>query len=425
MNIKDILSMGINERRNKFQAKGIEKVVIDNNEFTDYKAFSFLWELSYITPPERSSDGTIENLNSYSTFITPHLKIDFSMLSIDSYRKIMKMLYEKREFIVKCYDIVYDTITENKMYFTTEEMPKLWAIARALNGEQWVELLGVQDYTVEMVGTNASLETVNILYYDNDKENGVLIADASQVENKNTEVIIGYDFTPPSPYKFTGVWLDKDGKKYKNGDVITVISELKLYAELVNENEYTLSFNYGNGISPIQSNNAQPLINIPIKENESISTAISKANIQTTDGIFVFPANGTGLSEITYKWGDNEHKINGERAYSFLGWYWTSEANEKSKVTGESLFDYNVNRTIFQIYEPVKYNLVYHTNTNEISLDTQQIPYKQSVTTPRLALKNYSFVGWFLESDFKTQISQTFSMPPQNVHLYAKWEEIK
>jgi hypothetical protein len=45
-------------------------------------------------------------------------------------------------------------MTTNEMYFTTEEMPKLWTIVSALNGENCVELLGVQDYTVEMVGTN-------------------------------------------------------------------------------------------------------------------------------------------------------------------------------------------------------------------------------------------------------------------------------
>ena len=80
--IAEILRMSVEERKTAYKATGIDKVIIDGNEFTDYGAFSFLWEKSYVKSPERSGDGTIGNLNSYATFITPHLKIDFSMMSI-------------------------------------------------------------------------------------------------------------------------------------------------------------------------------------------------------------------------------------------------------------------------------------------------------------------------------------------------------
>ena len=162
--IMDILRKSVEKRKNEYQAKGIEKVIIDGNEFTDYKAFSFLWEKSYVKSPERSGDGTIGNLNSYATFVTPHLKIDFSVMSIESYRKLMTLLYERNEHIVQCYDIVRNEPTTNNMYFATEEMPKLWAIARALNGENWVELLGVEDYTVELIGTNTNFEDLDLTY---------------------------------------------------------------------------------------------------------------------------------------------------------------------------------------------------------------------------------------------------------------------
>jgi hypothetical protein len=74
------------------------------------------------------------------------------------------------------------------MYFSTEEMPKLWTIARAINGEEWVELLGVQEYSVEMIGTNTSVDTVNILYCD---ENGTVLH--SQEAVKGEFVVIQYD----------------------------------------------------------------------------------------------------------------------------------------------------------------------------------------------------------------------------------------
>lgn len=163
--IREILEMSKADRIAKYKAVDVDKVIIDGNVFTDYSAFSFLWEKSYVKSPVRSGSGTIGNLNSYSTFLTPHLKIDFSLMSIDSYRTLMNLIYSKNEFTVTCYDVVNNKQTTNKMYFSTEEMPKLWTIVDALNGdENAVMLLGVQDYTVEMIGTNNEVETATITY---------------------------------------------------------------------------------------------------------------------------------------------------------------------------------------------------------------------------------------------------------------------
>lgn len=164
MTLQEISSLPIEEREKHYRARGIEKVIIDGNTFTDYGAFSFLWEKTYVKSPVRSGSGTIGNLNSYATFLTPHLKIDFSMMSIDSYRVLMKLLYSKNEHIVTCYDIVYNGLTTNSMYFSTEEMPKLYTLARSLNGEDYVELLGIEGYVVEMVGTNSTVATAKITY---------------------------------------------------------------------------------------------------------------------------------------------------------------------------------------------------------------------------------------------------------------------
>lgn len=162
--IKDILSLSTYERKNKYQAEKISSVIIDGVTFEGYRAFSFIWEKSYIKSPIRSGSGAINNLDSYATFLTPHLKIDFSLMSIDDYRNLMELVYSSNEHTVTCYDVVANATTTNKMYFSTEEMPKLWAIARALNGEEWVELLGVEDYTVEMIGTNSDVEEIEITY---------------------------------------------------------------------------------------------------------------------------------------------------------------------------------------------------------------------------------------------------------------------
>ena len=418
LTIGEILRYSLEERKgSRFNAVGIDEVIIDGNHFTDYGAFSFVWEDSYVKSPERSGDGTIENLNSYAWFITPHLKIDFSLLSIDSYRKLLFLKHSKREFVVTCYDPMYNKTTTNKMYFPPEEMPKLMAIARALNGEEWVELLGVQDYTVELIGTNASLDKVDILYYDKD---GVLISEATQSVDKGTEAIINYDYVPSTGFRFEGEWITETGASVWNGEALQINQELKLRANAKLSGEYTLSFNYGVGVEPIQSVNAQPVSSVPILNGQTIATAIANANIQTTNGTFAFPENGTGLAEVEYEFDEETIKVNGNQVYEFRGWYWTSEENTATRVTGATAYNYAINRTIYQIYKEIPHTLTYDTGTTDITLGSQMLGYGETVILPNLARNGYNFKGWFLESGNGAPTT----MPPTAMTVYAKWEKI-
>lgn len=247
--IAEILRMTVEQRKADYKAPDIDKVKIDGNTFSDYKAFSFLWEKSYVKEPERSGDGSITNLNSYATFVTPHLKIDFSMMSIDSYRVLMRLLYERNEHDVECYDVVQNDVIETKMYFATEEMPKLWAIARALNGEEWVELLGVQDYTVEMIGTNTEIDTYHLTYHLNKPTNASWDGNEDEVAiafAKNTSINIGagasltkngeptkiQSITFDGNYKFNG-WKTLNGIKYEDGKEYYLMGTTSLWAQWV------------------------------------------------------------------------------------------------------------------------------------------------------------------------------------------------
>lgn len=430
LTIGEILRYSLEERKgSRFNAVGIDKVLIDGNEFTDYGAFSFLREKSYVKSPERSGDGSITNLNSYATFITPHLKIDFSLMSIDSYRRLMELLYSKNEFVVTCYDVVKNETTTNKMYFATEEMPKLWAIAKALNGEEWVELLGVQDYTVEMIGTNADLDMVDILYYDN---NGNIVH--TQTVEYGTEAIIDFTFTPTADKKFEGVWISSTGTRYYNKDVINVNNTtvkdgkltIELTAEVRNDNQYTLSFNYGDGNTLVTQTQGD-LTSITIQNNgETINNAIQRANITLSNGTtFTFPETGTGAKPVVY----NGKTYEGSSVYSFVGWFWTNTANEQTRVTGSTVYNYSLNRTIYQIYEPIKHKVIYHTNTDgAISIGNAEVGYGETVYLPTLARSGYTHNGWYTTSDFKDGTSVgivSTTMPPYELELYAKWVENK
>ena len=411
MTIAEILRLSVEDRKSAYKAEGIGTVEIDGNKFTDYKAFSFLWEKSYVKSPERSGDGSIANLNSYATFVTPHLKIDFSMMSIDSYRTLMTLLYSKNEFTVTCYDIVNNKPTTNKMYFSTEEMPKLWTIARALNGEEWTELLGVQDYTVEMIGTNVSIDILEIRYHDDD---GNLIPEATQYVDKGVDTIIDYAYVAPTGKRFDNKWSTErygKGTIYLNGHAIMLQDNLDLYPVTTNTTQYTLSFSYGNGVTPT-AQNTEPINSITIYSGETINTAIGYAKITMPDGsTFAFPENGTGSQVVNYE-GKNY------TPYVFKGWYWTDRASG-TKVTGSTKFNNTLNRTIYQIYEPAEYYLAFQTNEPSIYFNNENKKYGEKINLPYIQLNNKRIVGWYLDANFTKAFDGI--MPPKGIMIYAKW----
>lgn len=157
----DILTEPLKDRKDKYGSTDIGKLIIDGNEFTGYKTFSSYWEKTYVEQPERSESGVIDNLDDYPTFNTFIVKVNFAMMSIEDYRRLYNLILSKNEFVVTAYNVLTNSPHTCKMYFAPDQMPKLYAMARAYQGNKFVEILGVQDYTIELIQTGNS-ESVNI-----------------------------------------------------------------------------------------------------------------------------------------------------------------------------------------------------------------------------------------------------------------------
>lgn len=417
-----------NERFTKFCSKEVPKIIIDGNEFTGYKTYSFFWEKTYVKEPTRSSNGSINNLNSYATFITPHLQIKFALMSMEDYRKLYNLILSRNEFVVTCYNPITNGTTTNKMYFYPDSLPKLNMIARNLlnpkdEKEKWIELLGVQDYTIEMVGTNVSMDKVEIRYYD---ENDNLIANSVKSVDKGVETIVNYDYTPTSGYRFDGKWQknDVEGAFVFNGSVITPTDNIKLKAVVKPTNQYTLLMDYGVGIKPTPQDSTKQVDSFTITYEETLGSAISNANITLDNGNnFEFPSNGTGVAEVPY----NGKKYSGDKAYEFSGWYWTTEVNSGTQVNADTTYDYKLNRTIHQIYTPKSYAINFNTNDTTITLSTINVKYNEKVVVPQLNKSGINFKGWYWTDKDKNgkDVKVKFNgiMPPFTLNLYAKWEK--
>lgn len=439
----EILKKPLDERKGVYGSNDISKIKIDGEEFKGYKTFSSFWEKTYKDEPSRSIAGVIDNLNSYPTFTTFHIIINYSMMSIDDYRRLYKLMLSKNEFIVTAYDTIKNMPYTCKMYFAPDQMPKLYAMARKLSGDSFVEVLGVQDYTIELIGTNSGIETIDIIFKD---ENNSTIY--TKEARPNEEIEIYYNYQPLNEgYEWYGVWQisydrdDIEDKLIVNGDVI-VPSEYGIITEtgesfvnsykymilkpvLVGTKKYKLSFDFGIGIPPTPLESETFPTNINIDHGYNISQAVSDENIsiEGTPGIFiVYSTNISNITRIkTPNVVYNGKEYLGEDAYSFLGWTLVKDATDlEFRILATTTFDYDYNRTIYALFRKRIYNVLFSSPDSDLQFDTlTNVPYDSDVIVP-FVRKNGKKLVWYWK-DGDTEVEFNGKMPPFVLNLYGKW----
>ena len=120
---------------------GLEKLKINNVEFTKYADYFVLNELVYTQEPTRGMDGTMEDLKGIDTFIVPRIFIDFNYLDIVDYRNLLKAT-STLEFPIEYYDFDEDNlkpISRSKLY-----------VKPTSDG---VEAKGIRNLSLEFVAT--------------------------------------------------------------------------------------------------------------------------------------------------------------------------------------------------------------------------------------------------------------------------------
>lgn len=409
--MEDVYKKSLSERYADYDVYGsereIHKVVIDGNVFSGYKTFTFIWEKSYTKEPERSSNGTIGNLNSYPTFITPHLKINFAMISIDDYRRFYRLMLQKNEFTVTCYDIVNDKRITKKMYFAPDQFPTLYTVARKLtSGEKFIELTGVKDYTVELIGTNNELDLVSVTYLPNYPE-GQTPPSASEGENDfyiGEEVVIGKNSTYPNkaPNNYTfSHWQDQDGANYSNGAIIAIDKELILKAIWQPSTTKVLSFDYGVS-QVVYDSNGQEILTKEVTQGKAIGELPSPVIPKVTVNGKEYNAYENG------EWWRTTVKVSGKenefRVYSSTQ-YWSSR-----------------NDTIHWLVDKIPYTITFVTNMDGYSVSTATYGYQDTVILPNLGKAGKTFIGWFTDDKYTAKFNSGSGMPPYHITLYAKWE---
>ena len=431
MKIVDIYKQPLQQRRQTYGTTDVRRVLIDGVEFTGYKIYTFYFEKVLSEEPERSLGGVMNNLNGVPFFITPRLRINFSMMSIDDYRKLYALILSKNEFVVTCYNVLTNKPITCKMYFEPDDFPTLYMVARKIQGddsvERWHEITGVRDYVVTMNGTNASLDLVSIIYHSNPKEDtGVAdVAEGSEDISLNTEVIIGSSTNIPKltfsdKYLFDGWNTQPDGNgiRYVDGQpyfineaVIdpdeTGKKSLILYAQWKSMTTYTLNFSYG--------------LSTP-----EISNGIERFSEQVQNGSVITLPTINANPQVTY---DGKTYSGNDSPYYNGGWYSSSikASNDSNRLTSPYTYNKTSSSTIYCLYDTKSYTLTYNTNSDNIYLEPIQIKFGESIPKPKLYESGRTFKYWYSivknenGEDVEAQFTKT-TMPPDNVEIYAKWE---
>ena len=121
------------------------------------------------------------------------------MMHIDDYRKLMKLLKSKNSFSVTCYDIVEDKRVTHEMYFAPPSMPIIY--------QQYLMALGVQEYTIELIGTN-NVNTVKVTFH---------------INYGDLDWFTVYTVNKHEPFKIPEVlWVDDSGNEFGQDDYGTV-----------------------------------------------------------------------------------------------------------------------------------------------------------------------------------------------------------
>lgn len=253
MTILEVLKLPLEQRLKLTGTKEITSFTLDTETYTGYKGYSFFWELTLVSQPERSAGGVID-LTSNAYFITPHLRIDFSLISYQDFMRLRQQQLSKLYFTLKCFDTDFNRVIEEEVYFHPDTLPNFVTMARKLNGEKWLEILGAKDYTIELVGTNRLVEKKEIIYNLN-APSDVEWAQETQVVKefaKNTTVGVGNNafittgqddngedikekistltFDKKYEFKYWCKTADGTGFKYIDGDEYFLRENTELYA---------------------------------------------------------------------------------------------------------------------------------------------------------------------------------------------------
>lgn len=172
----------------------------------------------------RSRKFTLENIDDVEIGQVPQLTIVFKLLKIEEFI-ILQELLRQRHIQVKYFDIDYGEWVVHDMAITGNDRKKIYSYGR--------RIIGMQDFTVKMVGTNLDEKYVDktITYKANggigsDVEETYAVGDQVTTLNESESEFVKSGYSIAS----WNTKADGTGKTYLLHQSITLWKDLTLYA---------------------------------------------------------------------------------------------------------------------------------------------------------------------------------------------------
>lgn len=232
--------------------------------------------MSYKDEPTRADDFTMADINTYTRRIVPEVSIGFKLISATEFVKLKTLLNKKVEHIVEYYDNDFGYYVTHRMYVQPAELQDFFSRGQSV--------IGVQNYTITLVGTMNDEPNFTITYNVEDLVKGnvkdydintkfayediALGGDgyyqsvaSNNISNSlaDTEYWVKLDvpkdtleqscdwgnvitipyitaykiFKPKGVMDFNG-WKGQDGIVYNEGDVINIFENITFYPSLSN-----------------------------------------------------------------------------------------------------------------------------------------------------------------------------------------------
>lgn len=102
-------------------------------------------QLTYNTSPSRQTDGSMENINDYDSFILPKVELGFKFIDYETYQNLRRLLLAKRTFEVTYYDKDFNEFVTHEMYAEPDDLTNFFNL-----GEK---IIGSEDFVVRFIAT--------------------------------------------------------------------------------------------------------------------------------------------------------------------------------------------------------------------------------------------------------------------------------
>lgn len=163
-------------------------------------------QMTYSEEPSRQEEGSMQNIEEFTSFVLGAGDIGFSLMSEETYRRLKEKLLSKRTFEVEYYDSDFDRFIKRNMYVKPQDLQAFLSYGN--------RIIGMRNFTISFVATMNEEDKIKTTFYtDSTKSNklaelftlwGRAIETPEPPEGYNSWLIIKSGFNNNNYFKIKG-----------------------------------------------------------------------------------------------------------------------------------------------------------------------------------------------------------------------------